>query len=462
MKVRTALLWSLAGCFFLGLNAVIQTLGWDRHLEGWELTSAWFRRQGYGGLLLCAYALLVGIPYLRVAFGTRDLELRDVLMGGLVLAGVSFLIPAFLSADVYDYLARGRVESIHGANPYTTAPAKFPDDPFISQAHPEWREHTLPYGPILALVQATVSEYSGSSSLIAPYDFKLVFGLCHVLTAWLLYQVLLIAAAGFARRGLFLYLWNPWLLLEFAGNAHNDSLMTLFLAAMFLYLFRERMAMATFAFGCAVLTKHSCAILGPLLLILAWRQQRLPGFLAGFAATVAATALLSWHYFLDDGALEALVWQVAQRGASLQHFLLQAFGDDRASLLTIVGYAISLTYLGWVARRVVDAQSFAGEGARAMLVFTFAGLGLFSPWYSAWWLPLLLIAAGRWSIRAFGWMSMAGVLSYMVFLTTHPRSLGLDHQMLQWSLCLLVPTAMVLAGRWIPAAQGSHNQNSEN
>ena len=74
------------------------------------------------GSCLLVYALVAGIAFARTARGAEVLPVRQILFGGILLAIAAAVVPPFLSTDVYDNLARGRVEAVHGLNPYVAAP----------------------------------------------------------------------------------------------------------------------------------------------------------------------------------------------------------------------------------------------------------------------------------------------------------------------------------------------------
>ncbi|MEM7200944.1 MAG: polyprenol phosphomannose-dependent alpha 1,6 mannosyltransferase MptB [Planctomycetota bacterium] len=399
-----------------------------------------------GGALL-TYVVLGGGAYarLRSVGGADRPRLRS---GALVLTAAAVLVPPFLSTDLYDNLARGRVEAAYGANPYVTPPAAFPDDPQMEFA--QWTEYGNPYGPASSLLQTAVSAVAGSQVALGAALFKLLAGLCHLATAYCVYRAARAVHSGWAATAFYLYAWNPFALLETAGSAHNDAVMALGLGAMVWALAGGRMAAATFAFGMAVLVKHSCAVLGPLLLVLAWRQRRLAAFAIGVLGVAAVTAALAAHYFVEPpyrqvlafavpvGALEALFAQAAHQRTSLQYFLSLLLGADHGPLLTKIGYGLATLALIAALPRVRDVESFGRAGVRVVMVFLLVGMPLFSPWYHLWWLPLLGVWPG--AAPAVRLVGVVGPASYLVFASS--QSYGFAHQLFAWGTGL-VPVALL-------------------
>jgi len=436
VNLRGVLLWSLAGHACLIAAAVRHVFFWG---EGYQ-----HYLNALEGLALVLFTVLAGIAYVRGC--KMGLGVPTILKCGCVLLVLAMLAPPFLSTDVFDYVARGRVESVHGQNPYLVSPAAFPEDPLIERA--QWTDYGMVYGPIAAAVQSVITAAAGDRLWVCVYGFKLFFAVCHLLTAWLIYLTLRARGSPSASLGLLLYLWNPWILLECAGSGHNDALMAVFLAGMAWMLSRRQMAWATLAFGLAVLTKHGCAVIGPLLLVLSIRQGKLKEFGLGVLATAAVTAVLAWHYFPTLAALESVTAQIVQRGTSLQYFLILWLGEDTTPWLLGIGALVVVVFLAWKAVQVRDLPSFGRRSSHAVLLFMLVVLSLFSPWYHLWWLPLL----GLWlrgCVASFRYLAFLGPLSYLVYAST--RSYELTHQVWQWSLALALPILLLVASRTNPA-----------
>ena len=393
------------------------------------------------GLALVAFALIAGVAYARVAARAGTFDARAVFRSGAIVLLFATAIPPFLSSDVWDNLARGRVEAVHHANPYSMPAGQFPEDPFTRAA--EWTSFGNPYGPLSTAVQSAVCLLCGDSPWLGAYLMKALCALCHLLTAWLVYRAVLILAPPRAAHAAFLYLWNPWILVETAGSAHNDALAAVGLAGMAWALAARRMLPATVAFGMAVLVKHGNAVLGPLLLALAWRRRELRAFGGGVLCCAAITALFALRYFLEDGAVQALLAQVAHQRTSLQSFAALLFAPERGAALTMGGMILTALYVLLLLPGVRDVESFAQRAVKLVVFFLLFGMPMFSPWYHLWWLPLAALDARN--ARVFAWVAVLVPLSYLVAVVT--RSFEVDHQFWQWGLALLPVAVLVLVRR---------------
>lgn len=416
---------------------------------GWLLVAAcavrhqWFWGGDWGaalgaaeGVALVAFSILAARAWYRAVIEAPTTEPRQLWRGGIILTALGAAIPPFLSTDLFDYVARGRVEFLHGANPYVRTTGEFSSiDPFMEAAG--WPDHAMPYGPLAAAMQWAVAAVAGDRIWVGVYAFKLVFAACHVGTAWLVSRTAAPTDGPARRRMLAAWLWNPFLILESANSGHNEAIMALWLGVMVWACRRDRMALATGAFGMAVLFKHGCAVLGPLLLALACGRRQRVGFGAGVMVTAAVTTPLAWHYFADPASLEVFTRQAAVLQASLQAAVDGLWGDaaTRAVRATAVGAVLGA--LAWAVVAMRHPTSLGNRGARVTLVFIALFMGQFAPWYHLWWLPLVGLWDARGLDRMFAALTALGPLSYVVLATR--RSLETDHQIAQWVIALALP-----------------------
>jgi len=132
------------------------------------------------------------------------------------------------ATDIYRYVIRGRVKSVHQQSQFEMPPDAFPNDPFAKYAR-EWSEETTPYGPVWEMVATAVTAISGDDFYLGLILFKGV-GLLNLLgVGAVLWQIN--AKQPLERRTAYtlLWCWNPAILLTFVVNAHNDALMILWL-----------------------------------------------------------------------------------------------------------------------------------------------------------------------------------------------------------------------------------------
>ena len=410
-------------------------------LEQWwqhaQLDYAWFTDYELAGQVrfVGAFALLFALHhglYLRLRRHPREGPLWLVLVGQAALGLSLVWMYPVAAIDEYDYLLYGRMAVYWGANPLVVAPSAFPDEPTLGFSY--WPDERSVYGPVWQILSEWVTRAVDGQVYEGLVAFKLVAlaaGLGTTVLVWLVVRRLRpeLAAAGAVYFG-----WHPLLQFEGPGNAHNDTLMVLFLAAGVLSLVGSARWLALPALALALLVKITAAPLAPLFALGAllgsgsWRR-RLAGFAAGaivaFALAVATYAPY-WQGraslpFLDRGN-----WFTASPPTLLRELFRQwqpfeTAGSIAATICAGVFGVAVLVLLGALARRHWPSTrpDLPIDLLRTGYAVFFAYLFLACLWWQPWYLLVLALFAATSGERALAerttLFACGGVLSYVVF-----------------------------------------------
>src|SRR5262249_22863748 len=145
--------------------------------------------------------------------------------------------PLILSKDVYAYWANARVITVHGHNPYRMPPARFPGDPALRYAAPNWIQRAPPYGPAWEAVGTLPALAAGSSADRAHLGYR-ALAVFAILASVAVLAVRTRRASAVVMLG-----WSPLVALHYAGGGHNDAWMVVFL--MLALTLRSRSASGT-------------------------------------------------------------------------------------------------------------------------------------------------------------------------------------------------------------------------
>jgi hypothetical protein len=337
-------------------------------------------------------------------------------------------MPGLFSQDVFSYIAYGRAAAVYGLNPYIWPPSVLQDPvrPWVADI---WRTYPSPYGPLWVSVQWLIATATNGLSIA---DQALVYRalaslllLVNLALVWRLLGRLTPLSLAQRTAALVALAWNPVLLFEVAGNAHNDVLMVTF--CLLGLLFFERSArgarsgvrvgllssVAVLALG--TLVKYLCGV-GLVWLAVAtgarartWPRRLGHLFVVGLVAVgIAALAFAPWLELPDS--LDPLLNETAGVGYvnslpdTLVRLLLSAL-DARNALasvrvverLLIVGtFAM---YLAWETRRIwLDPR--ASSVARAVACSALLYVVLVSTSMQTWYFCLPLSAAMMLGLRA--------------------------------------------------------------
>jgi hypothetical protein len=422
-SLRRCVVWGVVACSLLLAGGLRHHLVWgESAARPWQLPLL----NGAETACLVGFVALAGRSWWRGMQLARDqqptLAVLMRLSWPLLLAAI--VVPPFLTSDPIDYVVRGRVLAVHGANPYVVTAAQFAGDPFLAFGDRAWKDFPLPYGPVVANVQAAVAWLADrlpvpllGQLIAALLLLKVLFAGCVLGSAWLLARVVAPLRPGAAAPTFVAIAWNPLLLGEGVANAHNEPLVLLCLAIAAAALARGRVATGLVALGLGALTKVVPVVLGPVWLVHAVRQRALAAI--GIAALVLAgfAAVFWWQFFHDPQAFDVLARQAGLHGASLWWALDRLFGTGLPLWLWL-GRAIVIAVIGaqcvamW--RRPTVDQALR-SGAVGLAAVAIAGPALFGVWYHIWWLPFALAIGHGYVHRLALVASVTSMLGHVVW-----------------------------------------------
>jgi hypothetical protein len=260
------------------------------------------------------------------------------------------------------------------------------------------------------MTAAAVTALAQNNLYLGLILFKIVGLICHLLIAVLIW--LLAGGETVARRrAALLWAWNPALLLTFVVDAHNDSLMLLWLLLGFWFAQNGpkqwssalRFGLGFTLMSLAPLTKPIGLLPLPFFLLAFWRQlpdtaARLRFLLLSIVGSLAALGLT----FLPFGSPLALVARLAQEagtggGFSITTVLLllnqRLSGELSWAVLTNTTRVIAGVIVLWLLWRTWHGRSPLRAAADIFALYIFQALN-FRIWYSVWAVPWLILENG--------------------------------------------------------------------
>ena len=134
------------------------------------------------------------------------------------------LVPS--NADVFFYEMTGDMAA-NGINPYAYSLMEFPDNPLLAYNH--WIEMTAVYGPVWTAANSLIMGLVGPDPVMATVAYKIVLGAIALALAGLVYWFVksLTSKQSLAVVAGVLVAWQPNMIIESTGQAHNDPVMLL-------------------------------------------------------------------------------------------------------------------------------------------------------------------------------------------------------------------------------------------
>lgn len=358
-----------AACFAAVAVAVAAT----RHADRTIFTPVYPHGAWKQAWLVCPIAALL-LSGLGVVLARRGmLRLRTALIFAVAIQLVPLAAPVILSQDVYLYWAEARVITVHHANPYTVPPIRYPDDPATRVASAEWRRYAEPYGPAWAAIGTVPALVAGRSAHTAELLYRVIAAL-GILALLAVVAVRTRSAAAVTLLG-----WSPLVAFHYAGGAHSDALMTLFLVL--------GVALGTRAFGgvawpLSAMFKAVSPVLLPL--DLARDRFRRPrrfwvGLVAGTVVLLAVAVGTFGTAWISTSIHDAH----GVSGMGGVHFLTQA-GLRHRYAVVLAGLVFVGVYLALLREAWRKGRPHLGLAAAAFCMCS----SLLRPWYGLWALAL--------------------------------------------------------------------------
>jgi hypothetical protein len=303
-----------------------------------ELSQFAAREPWRGALFYAALAALFGLylaAYRQVACqeeGGRRTALGIGLWAALFCL---LLIPVqpITSSDVYGYVFQGRIVVVLGKNPFAHLYRDFASDPFYFLVTFHHLPATTGYGPLWFALEAALGWLSREQLLLNLFLFKALAAGLHLASTFLVYAILGRLTPGQRLAGTLFYAWNPVLLYELVGNAHNDAALAALALCGFFLLSRGRGLLAIPCLTAAALVKPVALLWLPPVAL--WLLARMPGGMARLRRAAAIGML----FVLTAAAAYAPFWEGLPTFAGL---LAQSniHGNSLPSLLVHLGHAI--------------------------------------------------------------------------------------------------------------------------
>src|SRR5947209_17565576 len=298
---------------------------------------------------------------------------------------VILMAPAFILADIFNYIDFARLGLVHGINPYTHGAAAAPHDPAFPLT--TWHHMPTPYGPLFTMASYAVVPLG---NIAAYWTFKVLTVAASLGCVWLVWRCAEERGRDPLPAVLFFGL-NPLLLVYGVGGVHNDFFMLPPVLAAVLFVLRGRDARAGVVAAIAPFVKLSAVVYAPFILLGARRRSRLLAAAAavGGVLLIVGVALYGTDYqgLHNQAAVIIGPYSIPSEvgalfGLGIGHTL------RTLTTITLVGVLAFLLVRTWRGADWIAGAGWAGVALAASLLQPM-------PWYVMWALPFAAIARSR-------------------------------------------------------------------
>ena len=236
---------------------------------------------------------------------------KKILFLGAILVAIlsSFSFP-FLSRDIFTYYFSSKMVLYYHVNPYIVAPIEFLNkDLFVGLVHNIASPYLYGRGFLLyTVIIMMVTSYQRVLTFFALY--KLLNVAMFLTGGMLIYRL-------FSDKRIFaIWFFNPYLLLEWLVNGHNDVIMAFFFILAFYLFSKRKRILAGFSYLYSILIKFVSALAIPVAFLdKKWRETylKLLGLSLPVLIQLQSRTVEPWYFlwsykFLPFARLKALSW----------------------------------------------------------------------------------------------------------------------------------------------------------
>lgn len=423
-------------------------------------------------LVLVAFYLSAYWMMRRAASSDEGLSERAaqliVIFPILALLILAHLYP-ITSLDSINQAVQIRVLTVHQANPLLTPAGHFSGDPFTT--YDDAQNLPSPYGPLAIILSAGPALLAGNN-LLALSLLEKMMPILFVLGCLRLVWLIASKIAPHRRwQALLLLGWNPLLLIETAGNGHNDSIMLFFVLLAFYFLIAGPRWLSLPALALGALVNSLALIFLPLLIVALWRSLTplrrillLPASIILFLALLVASVIPFGGLQALDSLLQPFDQYATSLPALLYNFLQPFYSQPVADMIvkTLAASCFGVYYLVIFYRLLRRARRQPpGEKAIAPALLIVAGYEVafwffllaalaFHPWMVLWLIPFAALETSltlwiRTTVFATCGLLTPLILIFMNQAATTSGTIGLFTIQLIATLALFAPVLLVRA-----------------
>ena len=281
-------------------------------------------------------------------------DIKGVLIYVLVVSAIFAIMLPWTSSDIFYYMGVGELDSRYHQNPYYVTMKDYYnenniDDTIFEQgAKGYWANTTVVYGPMAQLIFKLCTAISFKNVDISLAVFKLLNLVIHLVNCYLIYKLS-------NKKFAVLYGLNPFILLEFLANVHNDIIVVFFVLLALYMLKRKKIVLSVIFLAIATGIKYFTILLLPVIIIYHFRKEEKLSirFLKCFQYGILFAVILVLQYalyFRDFQVLVAMFAQTEKYTKSIHSVLLQ----NNKEMLKIVKPVLQIAFLGYYVKFCID------------------------------------------------------------------------------------------------------------
>lgn len=413
-------------------------------------------RELFAWFFCIALLLLFWKGYQRIRLADKP-PIRTIIVCAAIFCFLAFLTFPFHSTDVFGYINRGWQQVNYGQNPYVHHLNDIPNwqqDPMLRE---HWIYNPNPYGFLFTLLARLITWLSAGNWWAALALFKATSVLAYAGTGWLLWSASKHVSYIRPETALYLFLWNPLILLHNIANGHNDLLVG-FMVALSVYLaLTQKYFWIVPALVAATLLKFGPVLLIPPALVLVVKKAGWKTAALSCLVALVLSALICFPYLRDwqqlrlvdmqdnatliDNSLHSLLIHIFENIARVFSALAPLHSTVNSAIKAIlrVSLIVFVVYQWLKIPKYFAARMFASKSLWILFALICVASSKFNAWYMGMLLPLALLLEDEYPLRRLVILMSCTQLLSLTFLK--------QAYMLNYFALMVIPAWLIFSKR---------------
>lgn len=345
-------------------------------------------------LMYIAIYLAITILYIKI-IGQKEIfkNINQILKYVFLISIIFVIMLPWTSSDIFYYMGVGELDSQYNQNPYYVTMEQYYeaneeniDDEILEQgANNFWANTTVVYGPIAQLIFKICTSISFKNIDMCLLIFKLLNVVIHLANCYLIYKLS-------NRKFAVIYGLNPFVLMEFIGNVHNDIIVVFFILLTIYFLKSKKLVLSITSLAFATGIKYFTILLLPIVILYHFRSEEKLGkrFLKCIKYGILFLIIFILEYalyFRDFQVLTAMLVQTERYSKSIYSVIIQ----ENQQLMYIVKNILIIVFVGFylkfcidlITERKIKLYKILRKYNTALILFLLI-LTNFQQWYLIW------------------------------------------------------------------------------
>jgi len=392
-------------CIMLAVPSTIYIIQ-NKTVLGFDTYYNFFIRENYNKIISTSIYLILFVTAMGIYL--KILKEKDVfknikeIIKYVAIVGIIFLVMLpWTTSDIFYYMGVGELDAKYGQNPYYTTIAEYYEknqesinDEILEQgANNVWASTTVVYGPIAQTIFKLCSLISFKNIDLCLFIFKTLNLIIHLSNCYLMYRI--------TEKKIFpiLYGLNPFILIEFIANVHNDILIIFFVLLALYFIIKKKNILVSILFlalGTGI--KYSTVLLLPIIVLYYLRDEQKiwKKILKCVEYGILFLIILVLEYipYIDDiNVFLAMLPQLERYSKSVYSALLMISPRVMIDIKNFFKIIFILYYLYNCIEFLVSKKNNISDMLRKYNIIVVLSLLLLTnchQWYLAWLFPTLL------------------------------------------------------------------------